>query len=130
MMIPHGPQKPVLVVAHQADDPGVGLPPKSEHRVDTAFRVGTAVDVVAKENEGISSCQLAADLPEQVVERGKISVDVADGDGGHPEPKLTQGSARRVRAGQPAISDEANGLTARGGAMAAATCRRSSRLAI
>src|SRR3954469_1593157 len=103
MMIPHGLQKPVLVVAHQADDPGLGLPSESEYRVDTAFRVGTAVDVVAKENEGISSCQLAADLPEQVVERGKISVDVADSDGGHPESKLTQGFCQKVFAASPRV---------------------------
>jgi hypothetical protein len=47
------PKEPILVVPTQADDIRTHLPLKPENRVDAAFGVGTSVNVVAEEYDGV-----------------------------------------------------------------------------
>ena len=47
------PKEPLLVVPTKADDIRTHLPSKSENRVNAAFGIGTSIDVVAEEYDGV-----------------------------------------------------------------------------
>jgi hypothetical protein len=77
-MIAERLKQPILVVPTQADDSCADFGLKREHRVDTASGIGTSVDVVAEENDGVVIGELGSELAKEVAERSQVAVDVAD----------------------------------------------------
>ena len=71
------------MVPEQADDLCLDLSLKFENRVHAGSGVGTAVDVVAQEHDGVTSRHLVPNLDENVVQGLTIAVDIADRNGSH-----------------------------------------------
>lgn len=82
-MVAHRLQQPVLVIAHQKHHLGLELELQPEHRVNAGFRIRAAVDVVAKEDHGVAGARGRPNLIENVRQRSKVAVDVADRDRRH-----------------------------------------------
>ena len=62
-----------------------GLALKSEDRIHASSRVGAAVDVVAKKHDCVAWAALTSNLIEDVVQSGKIAVDVPYRNRGHAD---------------------------------------------
>jgi hypothetical protein len=79
-MVAKRPEHPLFVVAQkEANVTGRGRPQRGQP-VEDALRVRAAIDVVAEEHQDVVLANLRQEAREEIVERRKITVDVADGD--------------------------------------------------
>jgi hypothetical protein len=76
-------EEPVFVVPDQTNNLSIDLALKSEDRIHASSRVRGAIDVVAKKHERVPRTALTSNLIEDVIQGGKIAVDVPYRDGGH-----------------------------------------------
>jgi hypothetical protein len=82
-MVVQRPEKPVFVVAAEADDGSVHVPAELQNGLQAALRVRTPVDVVAQEYHAVRRGDLIPELVEQVDQGRKASVNIANGNRGH-----------------------------------------------
>ncbi len=71
------------MVPEEADDFGVDLALKPQNRIHASFGVRTPVDVVAQEDNRVTTASLGVNLVENVIKRRKIAVYIADCNGSH-----------------------------------------------
>ena len=76
------------MIPSQADDVCAGVTSKLENRVHAAFSVRTSIDVVAEKHDGITTNDVASKLAEDVGQRRKVAVDIADCNCGHVEWRM------------------------------------------
>jgi hypothetical protein len=98
------PQQPFLMIPPQAHGVGAHFALKRENPVDAAFRVGPAINVVAQEDHGVAPSDLAVQLVEKVVQRGTVTVNVANCDGGHVATEPEQCAPPRAPSARPSTS--------------------------
>ena len=73
------------MVPDQTNNLAFDLALKSEDRIHACSRVRAAVDVVAKKHERVAWAALTSNLIEDVVQGGKVAVDVTYRNRGHAD---------------------------------------------